>query len=71
MKDLPLVEKVAVLADAFTVQIPVTGKSIVLIDDLYQSGVTLWSLARFLKAQGAHRVYGLACVKSCRDTDNQ
>jgi predicted amidophosphoribosyltransferase len=45
--------------------------SIVVIDDLYQSGVSLWSFAKYLKAQGAACVVGLVCVKSLRDTDNQ
>ena len=40
------------------------------IDDLYQSGVTAWSLAKFLKTNGARGVYALACVKSWSDTDN-
>ncbi len=37
----------------------------------YQSGASAWSLARFLKSRGALQVYGLACVQSWRDTDNQ
>jgi predicted amidophosphoribosyltransferase len=49
----------------------VSGKTIFLIDDLYQSGTTLWSCARYLKQAGAIAVIGLVCVKSLRDTDNQ
>ena len=41
-----------------------------LVDDLYQSGTTMWTLARFLKDNGAKSVYGLACVKSWRDSNN-
>lgn len=70
LKDLTLEQKIATLAQAFTLGEAVAGKSILLVDDLYQSGVTLWSLARYLNAHGAREVFGLACVKSWRDTDN-
>jgi len=50
---------------------PVTNRSVIVIDDLYQSGTTLWSYARFLKSLGATAVYGLVCVKTLRDTDNR
>jgi hypothetical protein len=49
----------------------VNGRVVVIIDDLYQSGSTMWMFAKFLKEQGAKHVLGLACVKSLRDTDNQ
>jgi len=45
--------------------------SVIVVDDLYQSGASLWSFARYLKNQGAVSVVGLACVKSLRDTDNR
>ncbi len=48
----------------------VTGRNIVIIDDLYQSGATLWSYARYLKSMGAHKVLGLVCEKNFRDSDN-
>jgi hypothetical protein len=70
LRDLTLEQKIATLEGAFTLGEPIVGKTILLVDDLYQSGVTLWMLARFLKSQGAREVYGLACVKSWRDTDN-
>jgi len=43
---------------------------VILVDDLYQSGVTMCSFARYLKRIGAKHVYGLACVKSLRDDAN-
>jgi predicted amidophosphoribosyltransferase len=49
----------------------VKGERIIVIDDLYQSGNTMWSYARYLKAQGALVVHGLVCVKTLRDTDNR
>lgn len=65
-----MAQKLSTLANVFTLNEPVQGKSVLIIDDLYQSGVTAWSLAKFLKSQGAREVYALACVKSWRDTDN-
>jgi len=44
--------------------------TVCVIDDLYQSGTTMWSYARFLKSQGAAVVYGLACVKTLSDRSN-
>jgi len=49
----------------------VEDKTIVVVDDLYQSGATMWMYAKYLKEQGARHVFGLPCVKSLRDTDNQ
>lgn len=49
----------------------VEDRLVVVIDDLYQSGVTLWMYAKFLKQRGAAHVIGLPCVKSLRDSDNQ
>jgi predicted amidophosphoribosyltransferase len=49
----------------------VEDRLVVVIDDLYQSGATLWMYAKFLKEQGATHVIGLPCVKSLRDSDNQ
>jgi len=49
----------------------VAGRGVYVIDDLYQSGATLWSYAKHLKALGAKAVFGLACEKSWRDRDNR
>ena len=48
----------------------VPGKTVIVIDDLYQSGITMWAYAKFLKRLGARYVYGVVCVKSMTDTDN-
>ena len=40
------------------------------IDDLYQSGISMWSYAKYLKSRGAACVVGLVCEKSFRDTHN-
>ncbi|MBF0324669.1 MAG: hypothetical protein HQL42_06305 [Alphaproteobacteria bacterium] len=47
------------------------GSSIVLIDDKYQSGVTMQFVASRLYLAGASEVFGLSMVKTLRDTDNQ
>jgi hypothetical protein len=70
LKSLPIAEKIDELTNVFHLNESVDGKSVLLIDDLYQSGVTAWTLARFLKGHGAREVYCLACVKSWSDTDN-
>ncbi len=78
MKEISIEEKIenwnVIYATTSAVDInpkSVKGKTVIVIDDLYQSGVTIWAYAKFLKGIGAHCVYGLACVKSMKDTDNQ
>jgi predicted amidophosphoribosyltransferase len=70
LKDLPFEEKLSELNGKFALTENIKDKRILLLDDMYQSGVTAWSVAKFLKQQGAREVYALACVKSWSDTDN-
>ncbi|MCK4858813.1 MAG: hypothetical protein KAT58_12635, partial [candidate division Zixibacteria bacterium] len=49
----------------------VAGTDVYVIDDLCQSGASMWSYARYLKSVGASRALGLVCVKTRRDTDNE
>jgi predicted amidophosphoribosyltransferase len=49
----------------------VAGRAVIIVDDLYQSGATMWMFAKHLKSLGAKHVFGLPCVKSLRDSDNQ
>lgn len=49
----------------------VEDSDVYIIDDLYQSGATMWSYAKFLKSQGANKVFGIPCVKTLRDSDNK
>lgn len=51
-------------------QFPISGYDVFIVDDLYQSGTTMWAYARYLKNLGARKVFGFACVKSLRDSDN-
>lgn len=75
LKSLPLQDKVAtwkrlLKSQAIEFSGEVAGRTVLVIDDLYQSGATIWSYAGYLKGMGAVAVIGLVCVKSCRDTDN-
>ena len=49
----------------------VNGKTIILIDDIYQSGITIQYIAMKLQQAGAKEVYGLCFEKTLRDTDNK
>jgi predicted amidophosphoribosyltransferase len=49
----------------------VVGRRILVVDDLYQSGSSMWRFAKYLKSKGAAEVCGLVCVKSLSDRDNQ
>jgi predicted amidophosphoribosyltransferase len=70
LRHLPIEQKLKTLAGAFHLNESVDGNTVLIIDDLYQSGTSAWSLAKYLKENGAREVYCLACVKSWRDTDN-
>ena len=45
-------------------------KTVLIVDDLYQSGASMWTYAKYLKSMGANKVIGLVAVKSQRDSDN-
>ncbi|KAA6205504.1 MAG: hypothetical protein DU429_06575 [Candidatus Tokpelaia sp.] len=49
----------------------INGKTVVLVDNKYQAGVTLQYIAMKLQRAGAHEVYGLCFVKTWGDQDNQ
>ncbi len=75
LKGLALPDKIAAWrsleeSGAITLSDSVIDRTVVVIDDLYQSGATLWSYAGYLKSLGATTVIGMVCVKSRRDTDN-
>ena len=48
----------------------VRGRTVLLVDDLYQSGTSMNYVALMLLDAGAHTVLGLACEKTCRNDDN-
>lgn len=75
-KSLTVIDKVNIWKDIYinegvSLSHNVKGKKVLIIDDLYQSGISVWSYAEYLKSLGALRVYGLVSVKSQRDSDNQ
>lgn len=45
-------------------------KTVLLVDDMYQSGMTMQYVAMTAQKEGAKRIYGLALVKARRDSDN-
>ena len=71
LQELPVDKKLDALKGAIEITGSMKGKDVIIVDDLYQSGFTLWSIANLLKQKGAKSVLGLVCVKSRRDTDNQ
>ena len=75
LKNATLDEKLAewqriTTEQAIDLSASVAGRAVYVIDDLYQSGVTMWTFAKYLKSIGARWVFGLVAVKSLRDTDN-
>lgn len=71
MKNLSLVQKLdAILGSVAVDRAAVAGKSIVVVDDLYQSGLTINYVAEELRRAGAREVFGLAAVKTLSNDDN-
>ena len=46
------------------------AKRILLIDDVYQSGISINYVAMLLQEAGCSKIFGLACDKTCSNTDN-
>ncbi len=71
LKNLPLEQKVEALVGSVSVDASrVANKTIVVVDDLYQSGLTINYIAEELRQAGAKEVFGLAAVKTMRNDDN-
>ena len=71
LKDIPVHEKWDKLEESgLVVDTDLTGKTVLLLDDLYQSGITMQYVAMKLQQAGAVKIYGLSIVKSLNDTDN-
>lgn len=66
MKDIDdHAEKLANVSQAFLADaLSIAGDDVVLIDDTYGSGITLWEVARTLRNAGARRVLGITCAKN-------
>lgn len=60
------------IADATSItQNDVYGREIIIVDDLYQSGITMQAYAKYLKLLGASRIFGVVCVKSMKNSSNR
>jgi len=46
------------------------GTTVLIVDDLYQSGTSMNYLAMLLQQAGAKKLFGLACEKTVRNRDN-
>jgi hypothetical protein len=71
LKNVALADKLKALDG--TIQVSrkeIKGQIVLLVDDLYQSGVTMNYVAMQLLCGGASKVFGLACEKTCRNDDN-
>lgn len=71
IKNIALKDKLQALEN--TIQVnpdSFKGKTVLLVDDLYQSGVSINYVAMLLLEAGAKDVFGLACEKTCRNDDN-
>lgn len=66
MKDIDdHAEKLANVSQAFRADVlSIAGDDVVLVDDTYGSGTTLWEVARMLRNAGARRVLGITCAKN-------
>jgi hypothetical protein len=71
IKSVPLAQKLDTLLGTIEVNAGVfDGKHVLLIDDLYQSGISMNYCALLLLQAGAEKIFGLACEKTCRNDDN-
>lgn len=66
LKDLPNEDKPPVLEGAYEVGEATDGETIVVVDDLLQSGTTLGHIANLLRQAGAAVVIGVAATKTLR-----
>lgn len=70
-KNLPVEKKINSLVRSIKVDAElVRNKSILIVDDLYQSGISMNVIGMLLYEAGAKRVLGLACEKTIRNDDN-
>ncbi len=71
LKNEPLDGKLATIEGTIYVdESALKGQNVLLVDDLYQSGVSTNYVAMLMLQAGAKKVFGLACEKTCRNDDN-
>ena len=64
---LPWKERTKNIRHAFECDIDLTGKTILVVDDVMTTGATLDELARTLKAHGASRVENRVLARALKD----
>lgn len=71
LKDIKVDSKLSTIYGTMEVDSScISGKNILLLDDLYQSGTTINYTAKMILDAGAERVFGLTCEKTIRNDDN-
>lgn len=71
IKNVPRAAKLDTLLDTITADPGVfRGRKVLLIDDLYQSGISMNYCGLQLLNAGAKKIFGLACEKTCHNEDN-
>ena len=71
VKKAPFDEKWQIWEDAhLSFSGNIKGKSVILVDDKYQSGISIQFVASKLLKEGASRIYGLCFVKTLRNDGN-
>lgn len=72
LKEVPIENKFETLEGTIEVKDAslFNEKVVLLIDDLYQSGVSMNYAAMVILNSGAKKIFGLACEKTCRNDDN-
>ena len=71
IKALPLAQKLDALLGTIGVEGGVfKDRRVLLVDDLYQSGISMNYCGLLLLQAGAKKIFGLACEKTCRNDDN-
>jgi len=71
IKELPMAQKLDTLLGTIEVDTNAfKGKRVLLVDDLYQSGISMNYCGLLLLKAGATKIFGLACEKTCRNDDN-
>ncbi len=64
---LPWKERATNICHAFECHIDLTGKTVLVVDDVMTTGATLGELARILRAHGAARVENLVLARTLKD----
>ncbi|MBF0556129.1 MAG: phosphoribosyltransferase [Nitrospirae bacterium] len=69
-KSLPIEKKLDSIKGSLSASNEVADRKVLLVDDLYQSGITTNYVAMLLLNAGSKQVYSLSCEKTCRNDDN-